>query len=211
MSAFDNDYDDDEVYTGGHDDQDFGDADEDYDDEEADKAADGASDDEAMIAKLIPMLIAKFKLSIPAEDTNPKSFLRDLYMACCGHPGWEESGAAEESGEDHLSEDDEFDTEGSDPNFGVGSTQLMPPGRESRQKMSRRRKQKQLSQKKRANRGLAAAVEQLANSRIEPKRGLLAKAGPKRLSHPGPTPRRRPGTKREREVLSEVLGNAKLA
>jgi hypothetical protein len=91
-------------------------------------AGGGEPDEQELIDELIPILDEKFKLHLP-EHVTPKSFIRDILMACHGHPGWEdhEGGAGGEGGEDEgeggeqLSEEDH---DGSDPNYGMGERDM---------------------------------------------------------------------------------------
>ena len=72
-------------------------------------------------------------------------------------------------------------------------------------------RRKKMSREQARLHGIAAAAEQLANSRIQPQRGLLAKGGStRRLGHPAPLRRKTP-TARQKQVLAEILRNSRLA
>ncbi|HEY7428592.1 MAG TPA: hypothetical protein VH682_30460 [Gemmataceae bacterium] len=102
-------------------------------------------------------------------------------MACCGHPGWQDADADEgaedmdqdydqdedDDGENELSENDEFEADGSDPNYEYA-------GRDSTRKVLSAGR-KRLSHGVGPHRGKSAVEEQLRNSGYPvPRRGRPA-------------------------------------
>jgi hypothetical protein len=122
-----------------------------YDADDEDEGDGTPPDDDALISEVCELLRDKMGVDLPADDLTPESFLRDLYMALHGHPGYDFGG----------------DDADADADQGEEPAAQMSVGRRRR-----KRKRKQMSQPRRqptsrgvsATRGKAAAAEQLKNA-----------------------------------------------